>query len=321
MRIVVIGATGHVGGYLVPRLVRQGHDVVAVTRGHSEPYRKDHAWAAVTRVQLDREAGDRAGTFAPAIVALEPDIVIDMVCFTRSSAEQLVDALRGRVQLLLHCGTIWVHGPSTEVPVTEDAVRTPFGDYGTGKAEIEELLLREARTPGGLPAAVLHPGHITGPGWPMINPQGNLDLEVWEALAAGRDITLPGFGLETVHHVHADDVAQAFVKALERPTEAVGNSFHVVSERAITLRGFAEAIAHWYGQEARIQFAPFDEWRATTTAENADASLAHISRSHSMSIEKARRVLGYAPRYTTLEAVQEGLEWLAANGRVKLPVG
>ena len=32
MRVAVIGATGHVGGYLVPRLVRAGHEVVALTR-------------------------------------------------------------------------------------------------------------------------------------------------------------------------------------------------------------------------------------------------------------------------------------------------
>ena len=37
-RVVVIGATGHVGTYLVPRLVRAGHEVVALSRGEREPY-------------------------------------------------------------------------------------------------------------------------------------------------------------------------------------------------------------------------------------------------------------------------------------------
>ncbi|ARC56397.1 2'-dehydrokanamycin reductase [Frondihabitans sp. 762G35] len=320
MKVVVIGATGHVGGYLVPRLVRAGHHVVAVTRGPSEPYRSDAAWGVVERVFLDREAGDAAGTFAGAVAALDADVVIDMVCFTRSSAEQLVDALRGRVSLLVHCGTVWVHGPATEVPITEEAIRTPFGEYGTGKAEIEELLLRESRSTGGLRSVVLHPGHITGPGWPMINPQGNLDLEVWRRLASGEEVILPGFGLETFHHVHADDVAQAFQLAIERQSEAVGNSFHVVSERAVTSRGLAEGIARWYGQEARLRFVPFDEFAATLSEDDAEVSLAHLSRSHSMSIEKARRLLGYAPRFSTLEAVQEGLAWLAADGRLAGPV-
>ncbi len=37
-RVVVIGATGHIGTYLVPRLVCGGHEVIAMSRGAREPY-------------------------------------------------------------------------------------------------------------------------------------------------------------------------------------------------------------------------------------------------------------------------------------------
>jgi len=314
-RVVVIGATGHVGGYLVPRLVRAGHEVVAISRGMSSPYREDAAWESVQRVTLDREAGDADGTFGPAITDLEPDAVIDMVCFTRDSAEQLVNAIRGRVDLLLSCGTVWIHGPAAAVPVAEHEARNPFGDYGTQKAEIEDYLLAQSRD-GGVPTSVLHPGHITGPGWKMINAAGNLDLDVWRTLAAGETLTLPNFGLETVHHVHADDVAQSFQLALEHPDAAVGNGYHSVSERAVTLRGIAEAAAGWFGQEADLRFLPFEEFRASTSAENADATWEHIARSPSMSIESAKRDLGYAPGYTSLEAIAEGLQWLIDDGQL-----
>ncbi|WP_209561245.1 NAD(P)-dependent oxidoreductase [Frigoribacterium sp. PvP032] len=318
MRVVVIGATGHVGGYLVPRLVLAGHDVVAVSRGTSAPYREHAAWSGVERVQLDRDAGDADGSFGRAIADLHADVVVDLICFTPASALSLVEALRGSGTVLLHCGTIWVHGPSAEVPVTEEARRTPFGEYGTQKAEIERLLLAESRRPGGVQSAVLHPGHITGPGWPMINAVGNLDLDVWEALAAGREVVMPGLGLETVHHVHADDVAQAFQRAVERPAQAVGESFHVVSERAVTLRGLAEQVARTFGQEAHLTVASFEDFRAQRSPESADASWEHLSRSHSMSIDKARRLLGYAPRWTSVEAIVEGLEWLRADGQLTL---
>lgn len=317
-KIVVIGSTGHVGGFLVPRLVEAGHEVVAVSRGESEPYRPHAAWSRVTRLRLDREAGDAGGTFAREIAGLGADVVVDMICFTPESARQMVEALQGTGTVLVHCGTIWVHGPSAEVPVTEEARRTPFGDYGTQKAAIEELLLRESRRPGGVQSIVLHPGHITGPGWPMINAVGNLDLEVWQALAAGREIAMPGLGLETVHHVHADDVAQAFQRAIERHAQVVGEAFHVVSDRAITLRGLAEAIARHYGQEARLRYVSWPEFREQTSVSSGDASWEHASRSHSMSIEKARRLLGYEPRYTSVQAVVEGLDWLEADGQLTL---
>ncbi len=317
-RIVVLGATGHVGTYLVPRLVAAGHSVVAVSRGLREPYRPHPAWEKVERVELDRVAEEAAGDFGARVADLAPDVVVDMVCFTRDSAVQLVDALRGRAELLVSCGTIWVHGPATAVPVAEHEARAAFGDYGIGKAEVEEHLLAESRRPGGLRSIVLHPGHITGPGWRMINPAGNLDLDVWERLAAGEPVLLPGLGLETLHHVHADDVAQGFQLAIERQGQAAGESFHVVSERALTLRGFAEAVAGWFGRAAELRFAPFEEFRARTSPEHAAATWEHISRSPSASIEKARRILGYRPRYTSLEAVAEALAWLARAGEVDL---
>lgn len=317
MRVVVIGATGHVGGYLVPRLVAAGHEVVAISRGKRAPYRDHPAWDQVSRVTADRDAEDEAGTFGGRIVDLGPDAVIDLLCFTPESAQQLVDALRGRVQILLHCGTIWVHGQAVEVPVTEDAVRRPFGDYGVAKAAIEQLLLRETRN-GGLRTTILHPGHISGPGWAIINPAGNLDLDVWTKLATGAQLTLPNFGLETVHHVHPDDVAQSFELALHRQSASVGESFHVVSDRALTLRGFAEAVAGWFGQQADLRFVPFEQFRQENKPEDADATLDHISHSPSLSIEKARRLLGFQPRYTSLQAAAEAVQWLQAHGQLDL---
>ena len=319
MRVAVIGATGHIGGYLVPRLVAAGHEVIAISRGQHAPYREHPAWDHVSRVTADRDSEDEAGTFGDRIADLAADAVIDLICFTPESAEQLVDALRGKVQILLHCGTIWVHGPAVEVPVTEDAVRRPFGHYGVGKAAIEQLLLQETRS-GGLRTSILHPGHISGPGWAIINPAGNLNPDVWTRLATGQQVTLPNFGLETVHHVHADDVAQSFELALHRQGASVGESFHVVSERALTLRGFAEAVAGWFGQQARIRFLPWEEWRSAVSEKEAKITWDHIARSPVCSIRKAERLLGYRPRYRSLEAVRESLAWLAANGVIEARV-
>ena len=318
MRVVVIGATGHVGGYLVPRLVAAGHETVAISRGRQSLYRDDPAWDRVERVTADRDAEDAAGTFAARIAALHADVVVDMVCFTPGSAAQLLDALRGTGTRLLVCGTIWTHGALTAVPVLEHEDRTPWGEYGIGKAAIEDLVLAEAGRPDGVPSAILHPGHISGPGWPVINPAGNLDPDVWRRLATGERVVLPNLGLETVHHVHAADVAQAFRLALERP-EADGRAFHVVSERAVTLRGFAEHAAGWWGREADLAFLPFAEFRATTTPEQADTTWEHIARSPSASIAAAREHLGYAPRYTSLEAVREAVDALSRREGSGIP--
>src|SRR3954447_21533107 len=314
-RVVVIGATGHVGTYLVPRLVRAGHEVVALSRGEREPYVPAPEWRAVQWVAADREAKDAAGVFGERIAALAPDAVVDMLCFTPESAGQLLDALRPSRPLLVHCGTIWVHGPVARVPVTEDEPRTAYGEYGTGKAAIEALLHRET-VGGGVPSVVLHPGHISGP-WPSIPPAGTLDLDVWRRLAAGEPLALPGLGLGVLHHVHADDVAQAFERALTRPA-AIGSSFHVVSEQAMTLRGLAAGVAGWFGREPVLEFVEWAEFERRVGAGHAEATREHVARSIAASIDRAREVLGYRPRFRSLDALHESLRWLADNGQVDL---
>ena len=313
-RVAVIGATGHVGTYLVPRLVRAGHEVIALSRGEREPYTPAPEWRAVERIKMDREAEERAGSFGERIAALGADAVIDMICFTADSARQLVDALRPTRPLLVHCGTIWVHGPAARVPITEDEPRTAYGEYGTGKAEVEAFLRRETIA-GGVPSVVLHPGHITGPGWAVITPAGNLDPDVWRRLATGEPLPLPELGLGVLHHVHADDVAQAFERALARPA-AIGSSFHVVSEQAMTLRGLAAGVAAWFGREPVLDLVDWAEFERRVGAEHAGATREHVGRSIAASIDRARAVLGYAPRYSSLEALREALRRLAAHGRV-----
>lgn len=317
MRVVIIGGSGHVGTYLVPRLAEAGHEIINVTRGQRQPYQPHAAWASVQAVYADRDAEEAAGTFGERIASLAPDAVIDLICFTLPGAQQMVNALRGKIAHFLHCGTLWSHGHSTTVPASESQARAPFGAYGIQKNAIENTLLDEARR-GNFPATVLMPGHIVGPGWIPVNPQGNFNLKVFETLARGDTLALPNLGLETVHHVHADDVAQAFMGALEHWSASVGENFHTVSAQALTLRGYAEAVAGWFGQPARLEFLPWNGWHATVPAEDAAATWDHIAHSPNASIRKAQQLLGYQPRYSSLQAVDESLQWLIARGQVNV---
>jgi len=317
MRLVIIGGTGHIGSYLTPRLVEAGHTVLCVSRGLKTPYRPHAAWKAIRNIAVDRDAEENAGSFGERIASLDPDIVIDLTCYRLESAQQLVDALAGRIQHLLHCGTIWIHGHSCEVPTTEDTPRSPFGEYGMQKQAIEQLLLTKARRDQ-FPVTLLHPGHLVGTGWNPINPQGNFNPAIFSALASGKTLALPNLGMETVHHVHADDVAQAFVQAISRRSVAVGESFHVVSPAAITLRGFAERMAEWFGQSTSLIFMPWEQWKDFVSEKDARATWDHIAHSPNCSIAKARQLLGYAPRYTSLEAVKEAVTAMLANKTIEI---
>ena len=315
MKTVVIGGTGHIGSYLIPRLVAKGHDVTVVSRGESSPYFDHPSWEQVQRIALDRKEAEVGGDFGPAIAKLRPEVVIDLICFTRRSGEEIVDALRGKVRHYLSCGTIWVHGHSEAVPTTESAPRRPFGEYGINKADLEVFLLKAARRDG-FPATSIHPGHIVGEGWPPLNPEGHFDPAIWKRIAAGETIRIANLGLETVHHVHADDVARLFIAAMERWSVAVGESFHAVSPQALTLRGYGEAAFRWYSRDPRIEYLPWEQLKREISEEQARYTWDHIAHSPCCSIDKARSLLRWEPHYSSLEAVRESVGWLERNGRL-----
>jgi nucleoside-diphosphate-sugar epimerase len=314
MRVVVIGGTGHIGTYLVPQLVAAGHEVIVIARGTREPYHPHPAWEQVDRMTIDREEAEKAGTFSGMLKELEPDIVMDLLCFTLASARELVESLRGSLEMLLHCGTIWVHGPSMRVPTTEETPRRPMESYGINKALIEEYLLHEARHEG-FPVTILHPGQIAGPGWAPVNPAGNRDVSMFSDLAQGKEVVLPNNGLETLNFVHADDVAHAFMQAMAHWNAARAESFHVVAEDAITLRGYAEFAAQQFGQTANMRFAPLDEFCASVSEDLADSTRSHLLHSPHCSCDKARRLINYRPRYNVYETLAETLSWMRESGK------
>ena len=157
--------------------------------------------------------------------------------------------------------------PRRRVPITEDEPRTAFGEYGTGKAAIEALLWRETIA-GGVPSVVLHPGHISGPAGPSSRRPGTSTPTCGGGWPTASRWRCPDLGLGVLHHVHADDVAQAFERALTRPA-AIGASFHVVAEQAMTLRGLAAGVAAWFGREPVLDLVDWPEYERRAGAEHA----------------------------------------------------
>jgi nucleoside-diphosphate-sugar epimerase len=171
---------------------------------------------------------------------------------------------------------------------------------------MDETITEEFRTRA-FPGTIIHPGHIVCPGDIPINPQGCKSMAAFETLKNGEVLYLPNFGMETVHHVHASDVARLYIAAIKAGTPSFGQGFHAFSDRAVTLRGYAQEVANWYGKEAVLQFEPFEQWKSRVTVAEAAATLSHITHSPSASIQKAKDLLGFVPKYSTFQAIRDCL--------------
>lgn len=303
MKICVIGGNGKTGTYLLPMLVKEGHEVICVSRGSHGFYGNDEAFAKVSQVHLTRGSED----FEQQIAALKPDVVVDTICFTPEDMLKLIRALQGSIRHYIVIGSVWIHGHGTQLPYTEDEDRHPFGDYGIKKLAMAQLI-RKLYKEEGFPGTIVHPGHIVAPGVdPVISPQGNAFRDSFIKLKNGEELLLPNNGLETVHHVHARDVAGIIDAAIQRGSVSFGEEFHAVSQRAMSLRGYAESVAALFGQEAKLTYLPFEEFKKVVGKERANATLDHIAHSPSASVEKTRRVLGYNV-CSTMDAIREHLQ-------------
>jgi nucleoside-diphosphate-sugar epimerase len=318
MKALIIGGTGHIGTYLAPRLVMSGYETTVVSRGNSEPYAKPGIWNWIKRVSMDRGAMESDGTFAKAIAKLNADVVIDLIAFKHQSVVDMAEALNGKVGHYLFCSSIWAHGHASEVPAPEMLPRKPFGDYGINKAK-SEAYLHEQYFKRGFPETVVMPGHITGPGWNFINPCGNLDPQVFGKIGRGEKIFIADFGMECLHNVHADDVAQVFMNSVLYRKQALGESFHATAEHATTMRGIAEMMFLWFGKEPNIECLPWDEWRKAIKDPGFIRSTQdHVLHSDNYSVEKAARLIGYKPRYTIFQAMCEGVLSMIERGVIQV---
>ena len=300
-KALVIGGKGKVGNYLLPMLVQSGYEVTAVTRGNTPYYRDVPELKQVKELHMDRKDPE----FLKTIAAGEWDVVVDMLLFYCEDLEKLIDALRDKTGHLVVCGSLWLHGASDLVPVREEDCLTPPDRYGKAKLAMTRLLEREWRE-NRFPGTIVHPGHICAPGHVIINPQGNVNPQVFEKLRTGQELLLPGDGLATLHHVHAEDVAGIMHAAILAGEISFGESFHAASAQAMSLAGYARHTASLFGQEARLIFAPWEEFARAVGPEDAALTLEHISRSPAASMDKVRRVLNYTPR-SAYETVDENI--------------
>jgi dihydroflavonol-4-reductase len=187
-----------------------------------------------------------------------------------------------------------------EHPPADEETRLSPGDiYQATKVEGERVAFA-FHTQRGVPVTVVRPGAIYGPGETRL-------LKLFRAIARGR-YAIVGSGRPFYHPVYIDDLVDGYLLALRRP-EAVGQAFIIAGPRYVSQQELAETIArHTDGRvlpfrvpAAPLQFAG-DLCEALCVPFGIEPPLHRRrvdfwTKSRAFSIEKARRLLGYAPQF------------------------
>ena len=288
MRALVTGASGFIGGVLCAQLLEHGHEVHALVR-------RPGSAPAGTR-ELVAELSDRPG-LAQALAGARPDCVFHLaaeIASQRSERKLHEVNVEGTRRLLDACRALGggdgpdgprfvfastvVTGDARGALLTEETplpVETP---YGRSKQEGERLVLG-----CGLPAVVLRPSHVYGPGGWYAN-------ELIAHLRQPGRFAVIGSGENLWDVVHVDDVASALVLAGESAPAA--SVFHVVDDQPISFYDFMALTANALGIGAPRR-TPVALARIVAGG-NAVAAAVRSARS---SNAKLKRELGWTLRF------------------------
>ncbi|QLY33700.1 NAD(P)-dependent oxidoreductase [Nocardia huaxiensis] len=314
MRIIVAGATGAIGRPLVAALRRNGHEVLALTRGgrSAELVRALGGTPIIANV-LEREDLLRAadGLAADAVIHELTAYRHSPPTHYRSPGLLRTNALRGTgsrnlVEFAVNVGAaryltqslivgygIRDHGP--ELVTEQEGFGRAQGDandpFLSALYEAEEWAWRAA----GIDGIALRYGVFYGP--------GASDMFV-RALKL-RMLPLPRIGTGSIGVVHIEDAAAATVAALENGR--AGQAYNIVDDEPVTWEALFDAMAETVGarRPLRVPARVLRHGSPLAAAQMLDMSLR-------VSNVKARAELGWKPRYPSY---REGLATLASAPR------
>lgn len=303
MKVLVIGGTGHVGTFLIPMLVKTGHDVYIGTRGKTE-LREGSFFEGAKFVTCDSKSEESL----EALKAYEFDTIVDFP----GSAYKVWQVLGDSISHLVACGSLWMFGYPHVVPtpeISQDVVL--FGGYDT-RFDQMQIMLKESGTVKKAVFTAIMPPNICGPGKIPLDQYGGRSLEYHKDMMAGKTVYLPEGPENLVGPCDAEDIAQLFCLAVNQREAAAGHLFNVGSAYSLPASDFIKAYAEIYGVELPIEKVT---WKRYIEEINPDMGGWWHFYAHMLpDITKARVRLGYEPKYTPEQTLRRAVDWMKSEG-------
>jgi nucleoside-diphosphate-sugar epimerase len=306
MRVLVTGGAGYFGSILVERLLARGDDVRVLDLNPPEAD-VDLVQADVRDLDAVRKAcaGADVVLHNVAQVPLARDRDLFWSVNVTGTANVLLAAREAGVGKVVATSSSAIFGIPASNPVTEDTPPRPLEAYGRAKAEAEALC-REA-VAAGLDVTVVRPRTILGHG------RLGIIAVLFELVEAGAPLFTMGSGDNRYQLVHADDLADAVLRAAGRPGPAV---YNIGATEFGTMRETLQALADHAGTGSRVLPLPVAParvaMRVLSQAGQAPFAPYHwllYGESLWFDTSEAQAELGWQPAHSNASMLVESYEW------------
>ncbi|MCY0896217.1 MAG: NAD-dependent epimerase/dehydratase family protein [Alicyclobacillaceae bacterium] len=271
MRVLLVGGSKLIGYYLLPLLVREGHDVTVISRGN-RPLNE----TGVTHIKADRTELFTLPGFSGVY-----DVVIDNVAYTPEDCKNLLASMRGRLNHYIVTSTVFVY-PNVETALKEpsrpiretdalfnDAIpecqpANEHEEYVYNKRRMEHWLCHNSHQ-FDVKTTVIRPYfQIVGP-----NTADGRFAWFWLRVKDGGPIWLPD---ELIHKAgpcqlaFSGDVARVILAALNHPPQQYA-VYNATQPELWTYEEYIRLMATVAGTTPKIHYAPrqvLNEWAGGT---------------------------------------------------------
>jgi len=318
MRIFVTGGAGFIGHNVVKELHVLGHEVAVYDSFATYFPETKNEYLNNLQIRLE-EIRDKAtiirgevnnfDLLLKSVKEFKPEVIIHLanipvsVASNRFSKEAVQINLNGTVNIidvvrsvdcvkrLVYASSSYVYGDFQYEPVDENHPFSPIDTYGATKAA-SEFLIRGIGKRFNLEYVIVRPSAVYGP----TGSNGAVSQMFVENAVLGKPLKLHNGGAARVDFTFVKDTAHGFVLAATVPA-AANQIFNITRGEGRSLKEYAEILKK-YVPDLKVEEAP---------------QLEPVPKRGSLDISKARKILGYEPKYSLEDGIKEYYEFVSKH--------
>lgn len=321
-KVFLTGSTGFLGGHLIDKLTEKGYDVIGLARSRDKGEELEEKGVKIFYGDITnpRDLGNITEDFdkiihLAAILKFHGIKWEDYYKVNVEGTENVIKlGLKRNVDHIILTSSTEAIGPVDKIPADENATPNPVYDYGKSKLLMEKMAQNYIGK--GSPITIIRPTGIYGPRDNYITPS------VIRAVKNGTLKRLPGGGEKYIHFAYIENVVEGYLKALENRDNAIGEIFIISNEDYYTYKEAFSIMAELLGVEKPKGSIPYTlayiaVWfmEVSDRLRGRDDFVRHVSVLRDMmsnraySIEKAKKKLGYKPKYDFKQGMEKTIKW------------